>query len=289
MLFSSKLLRRAKKLSQMQSTSFRDLPLIIEWPKGSIRVGEDKNGKKWKREMQADYGYIPDTTAAGDKEGLDVYIGPDEASDKVYVVEQLTDDGEFDEYKVLMGFSDLDIAYETYLKHYPDGWGDTNVGSVSEVPFEQVFDKVEEHQEQQGKEEKVANTAPGTYPSRAVQLPRATNFEHYVWISGPFSREDHIMRGLKTDHTHFCDQRYYNPPLSIKEYDNATRGYAEVKNDSKVVILTLSPVCRPDFLYYPPTIIEKFKEMYPGYKIYTGNGKMAGIAYLNALTAMRES
>lgn len=94
------------------------------------------------------------------------------------------------------------------------------------------------------------------------------------------------MRGQKTDHTHFCDQRYYNPPLSIKEYDNSTRGYAEVKNDSKVVILTLSPVCRLDFLYFPPSIIEKFKEMYPGYKIYTGDGKMAGSLYLNALRFM---
>lgn len=272
MQFFSKFLLRAHKLSQMQSDSFRGIPLIIEWPKGSVRVGKNKEGKKWHRKMEADYGYIPNTVAAGDKEGLDVYIGQDKESDKVYIVEQLKDDGEFDEYKALLGFPDLETAYETYLKHYPEGWDDTNVGGVSEVPFEYVFDKIEDHLEEQ---EKTANTAPGTYPSRSVQEPRPTNYEHYVWISSPFSREDHIMRGQKTDHTHFCDPRYYNPPISTEEYDNATRGYTEVKNDSKTVILTISPICRPDLLYYPPSIIEKFKEMYPGYKIYTGNDKSA--------------
>ena len=237
--------------------------------------------------MLCDYGYIDDgSTAVGDHEPLDVYIGPDEESDKVYVVEQLKEDGSFDEYKCLLGFPDLETAYETYLKHYPEGWDDDRVGDISEVPFDYVVEKVEEHQEGQ---EKTANTAPGTYPSRSVQEPRALNYEHYVWVSCPFNKEDHIMRGQKTDHTRFCDGRYYNPPISTKEYDNSTRGYAEVKNDAKVVILTISPVCRPDLLYYPPAVIEKFKKMYPGYKIYTGDGKIAGIAYLNALTAMRDS
>ena len=232
--------------------------------------------------MQADYGYIRDTSAAGDGEGLDVYIGETE-SDKVYVVEQLKEDGSFDEYKCLLGFPDLDTALETYLKHYPEGWGEDRVGEVSEYPFGYVFDQIEEHVEGQ---DKVANTAPGTYPSRAVQEPRATNLERYIWISCPSSREDHIMRGMGSDHTHFCDSRYYNPPMPMKEYDNATRGYAEVKNDGKCVVLSLSPVCRRDFLYYPPSVIDKFKEMYPGYKIYTGNGKVAGLAYLNALQRM---
>lgn len=126
--------------------------------------------------MEADYGYIPDTVAAGDKEGLDVYIGSEE-SDKVYVVEQLTEDGEFDEYKVLMGFPDLETAYETYLKHYPDDWDDNRVGEVFEAPFDYVFDTVQEHQEEHegdnpAPETKNANnTAVFTVPSHNRSVP----------------------------------------------------------------------------------------------------------------------
>lgn len=146
MNFKSKFLITATKLPQHHSGNYRDLDIVIEWPKGSVRVGEDEKGNKWKRKMEADYGYIPDTVAAGDKEGLDVYIGPDEESDNVYVVEQLTEDGEFDEYKVLLGFSDLETAYETYLKHYPDDWDETRVGEVSEVPFDVAFGHIEKNQ-----------------------------------------------------------------------------------------------------------------------------------------------
>lgn len=146
MNFNSKLLITSAKLPQHHSSNFQNLGLVIEWPKGSVRVGKNKDGKPWKTKMEADYGYVPDTTAAGDKENLDVYVGPDAESDKVYVVEQLKEDGEFDEYKCLLGFPDLDTAYETYLKHYPDGWDDDRVGGVFEVPWDYAFEKIEEHQ-----------------------------------------------------------------------------------------------------------------------------------------------
>jgi hypothetical protein len=166
MRFNSKFLCIAEKLPQMHSTGYRNLPVVIEWPKGSVRTGEDDKGKKWKRKMEADYGYIPDTVAAGDKEGLDVYIGPDPQSEKVYVVEQLKEDGDFDEYKVMMGFPDLDTAYDTYLKHYPDDWDDNRVGDVFEAPFDYVFDKVQENQEKNEGE----NPAP-----EGVEVKNANN------------------------------------------------------------------------------------------------------------------
>jgi hypothetical protein len=185
MQFSSKFLRRADKLSQRHSGDFRGIPIVVEWPQGSTRVGKDKNGKGWKRKMLCDYGYIDDgSTAVGDHEPLDVYIGPDAASDKVYVVEQLTDDGEFDEYKCLLGFPDLESAYETYLKHYPDGWDDTNVGDIFEVPFDYVFDKVEEHLEEQ--EDPQGKTAG------VDSLPR------YLYHGSPkVHMQDNLLNGLR--------------------------------------------------------------------------------------------
>lgn len=145
-----------EKLPQNQPTTFRGLDLIIEWPKGSTRVGKDKDGKPWAREMSADYGYVPDTTAAGDREDLDVYVGPDEDSDKVFVVEQLTDEGEFDEFKVLLGFDTEKEAFEIYLKHYPEGWEESNVGDVFEVKFDHLFDAVEKNQDKDEPAENIA-------------------------------------------------------------------------------------------------------------------------------------
>lgn len=169
MNFQSKFLHTAEKLPQHHSGSFKNLGIVIEWPKGSVRTGKNKDGERWSQKMEADYGYIPDTVAAGDKEGLDVYIGPDESSDKVYIVEQTDDDGEFDEYKCLLGFNDLDTAFETYLKHYPDGWEDNNVAEVYEVPFHHLFDAVEEHQEGHEEEKTVNATADNHNMGEAEQ------------------------------------------------------------------------------------------------------------------------
>jgi len=99
----------ADKLPNMHSTEFRGIPVVIQWPKGSLRVGERKDGTPFRTEMHADYGYIPNTVAAGDEERLDVYIGPDKDADTVYVIEQVRKEtGEFDEYKMMLGFSSLD-------------------------------------------------------------------------------------------------------------------------------------------------------------------------------------
>ena len=149
MIFRSKFLNKTAKLPQHHSSTFKDLKVVIEWPKGTFRTGEDGDGNKWRREMKADYGYIPNTTAAGDQENLDVYIGSDPDSDKVFVVEQLKEDGSFDEYKCLLGFPDIDSAYNTYLEHYPDGWDEDRVGDVEEVPFDYAFETIEKHQQEQ--------------------------------------------------------------------------------------------------------------------------------------------
>ena len=286
MNFNSMFLRMSAKLPQHHSGEYRGLNLIIEWPKGSVRTGVDEQGNKWHRTQNADYGYVRGVDGR-DGEGLDVYIGEDETSDKVFVVEQLNSKGEVDEYKIMLGFNTLLEATKMYLSHYPENWESERLGEVFEVPFDYVFDKVEEHQEQQKtKQEKTANTAPGTYPtSRVVKEPRPANLEHYIWISD--MRHDHIMRGMSNEHTNFQMREHYNPPLTQREYDDATRGYAEVKNDGKYVTLSLSPACRHDFLFYPPSIVARFKAMYPGYKIYTGWGqRTAGSTYLAALTKM---
>lgn len=98
------------------------LDITIENAKGSTRSGTDKSGKEWSVEMPASYGYIKGTTGK-DKDHLDVYIGPDPASELVVIVNQQTLGGRFDEHKVLLGFSNEKKAVETYDKAYSCGLG----------------------------------------------------------------------------------------------------------------------------------------------------------------------
>jgi hypothetical protein len=134
------------KLPQHHSVEYHGISIVIEWPKGCIREGRNKDGKTWRREMKADYGFIDDTSAAGDAEPLDIYIGKDRDEDRVYVIEQLDEDGEFDEYKLVTGVPSLESAVELYLAHYPKEWGDDRVGDCYETSLDALKAKVEEHQ-----------------------------------------------------------------------------------------------------------------------------------------------
>jgi ppGpp synthetase/RelA/SpoT-type nucleotidyltranferase len=145
----------ADKLPNMHSTEFRGIPVVIQWPKGSVRVGEHEDGTPYKTEMKADYGYVPDTVASGDEERLDVYIGPNKDADNAYVIEQLKDNGEFDEYKVMLGYDSLEEAEESYYEHVDE----SKLGDISEVPFDYLFDRVmEERGEDQEQEREELGT-----------------------------------------------------------------------------------------------------------------------------------
>ena len=159
----------AEKLPQRHSTDFQGLPVIIEWPRGCDRIGTKPDGTPFKTEMKADYGYIPDTTAAGDQERLDVYIG-DYNSDSpyAYIVEQLTEDGEFDEYKILLGFDTLERAEETYLEHVDEKL----LGDISEVEFDYLFDVVRE------KQKEAADKKEAAEQKRSALLDQGGTIEH---------------------------------------------------------------------------------------------------------------
>jgi hypothetical protein len=135
------------KLPQHHSVEYHGIPVVIEWPKGCVREGKDKNGRTWRREMKADYGYIDDTSAKGDAEPLDIYIGGDKEASQVFVIEQLDEDGEFDEYKLVAGVPNLESAQKLYLSHYPKEWGDSRLGDCFETDIGSLRSKVEEHQE----------------------------------------------------------------------------------------------------------------------------------------------
>lgn len=105
------------------------LSIVIECPKGSTRTGVGKDGKRWEKAMHAHYGRIK-RTVGHDGEPVDVFIGDHPQSQLVFVVSQLTEDGDLDEHKCMLGTRHLREAKDTYLKHYPENWERTRLGEV---------------------------------------------------------------------------------------------------------------------------------------------------------------
>jgi len=98
------------------------LEISLENPKGSTRSGVSPDGKAWSTKLKHDYGYIRGT-AGNDDDHVDVFIGPDLASEFVAVINQVdpaTD--KFDEHKVMLGFTNEADAIEGYLANYTKGW-----------------------------------------------------------------------------------------------------------------------------------------------------------------------
>lgn len=97
-----------------QFVHVQGIPIMLEWLKGETRKYKSGFSKK----MKASYGYIPATMDA-DGEQLDVYLGPRKDSELVFIINQLKDDGSFDERKVMIGYEDEEAAKKSYLDHMP--------------------------------------------------------------------------------------------------------------------------------------------------------------------------
>lgn len=120
---------------------FRGLDIAIENAKGSTRKWHDPFGKETGSTfMHYPYGYIR-LTKGTDGDHVDVYIGPDEDAENVFVIDQMKkpDFKTFDEQKVMLGFKSAADAKAAYLKQYNDpGF----FGSMKSMPFEEFKMKV---------------------------------------------------------------------------------------------------------------------------------------------------
>lgn len=116
----------------------RGLRISIENPAGSTRSGTAPDGTEWSTEMKHHYGYIRGTTGK-DKDHLDVFLGPEpHAAHPVHIVNQVNEDGEFDEHKVMLGFKSKKDAIEAYHANYEEGWrGADTVATMAFPKFRQ--------------------------------------------------------------------------------------------------------------------------------------------------------
>lgn len=94
--------------------------ITIENPKGSYRKGKDKDGKEWKVLMHNDYGYFT-RTLGKDGDAVDVFIGPNLNSKKIFPIDQYIN-REYDETKVMLGFNSAEEAKAAYLSNYSKDW-----------------------------------------------------------------------------------------------------------------------------------------------------------------------
>lgn len=97
---------------------FQGMTICIDRPEGFVQTGIGADGEPWERRYDTPYGFI-DGTEGGDMEDLDVFWGGDaEATDAWWAV-QTDSEGEFDEYKVFLGFRGEDAARACYARHIP--------------------------------------------------------------------------------------------------------------------------------------------------------------------------
>lgn len=94
--------------------------ITIENPKGSYRRGKDKDGTEWKTYMHNDYGYFTKTVGK-DGDAIDVFIGPNMNSTKIFAIDQKFGN-KFDETKVMLCFSNAEQAKKAYLSNYEKDW-----------------------------------------------------------------------------------------------------------------------------------------------------------------------
>jgi hypothetical protein len=124
-------------------TKVHGMDISIENKKGSTRSGTDKDGKPWSQKMGWDYGYIRGTVGK-DKDHLDVFVGPNPESEKVFVIHQVdpfADGHPFDEDKVMLGWDNANDARIAYLEQYnrPDFFGGIEAMDI-ETFKEKAFD-----------------------------------------------------------------------------------------------------------------------------------------------------
>src|SRR3990167_6197901 len=123
-----------------QHIRFAGMEISIENKKGSTREGTS-DGKSWSVKMHYDYGYIRRTEGV-DGDHVDVYVGPNEDTEYVYVVHQAKPEtGQYDEDKCMLGFDSGEDAKAAYLKQYdsPKFFGGMTAVPVS-LFKEKVFD-----------------------------------------------------------------------------------------------------------------------------------------------------
>lgn len=179
--------KKSKDKNVKYDVLFQGLKISVESPKGSVRKWHDPhNNEDGETKMLFDYGYFQKTTSLGDDEEIDVYVGPDEDAEIVYVVNQMSapEFTEFDEQKCFVGFNSEKEAKEAYLAHYNNP---KFFGSIHEMTVEQF------------KNEFVSKALPAVnnVPSFTYDCDDLRNVDH--WLNSVGTLKDKDLIGLSQE------------------------------------------------------------------------------------------
>jgi phage-related protein (TIGR01555 family) len=111
------------------------MTIAVENPRGSIRRGQDVNGKQWQAKMAHHYGFIKGVRGA-DGDELDAFVGPNFKAPMAHVINQNDPNtGEFDEHKVMLGFDSPEAARKGYDDSFNAEW--KGFDSMVSLPMDQ--------------------------------------------------------------------------------------------------------------------------------------------------------
>jgi phage-related protein (TIGR01555 family) len=162
---------RPISLAKMPKMRLNGLNLVIENPRGTVRVGTDINGKEWASTMPDHYGFIKGYKGA-DGDDVDCFIGHDLRADKVYVIVQKDPETEeFDEYKCMIGYPDEMCAEGAYHMAYSDDWKGFD-GFLPPMNWDEFQAWLES-----GEPEREPSTARSMDEFKESEHPRANNGE----------------------------------------------------------------------------------------------------------------
>lgn len=99
---------------------WNDLAIGVEFKPGQVQFPGRRNSKK----LRSGYGHIRNHVGANG-EALDCYLYPGllkdspDGSSLIFRITQLADDGDFDEYKFMLGYASKGAAQDAYLQEMP--------------------------------------------------------------------------------------------------------------------------------------------------------------------------
>lgn len=200
-----------------ERTSVNGIDVALEWPKGSIRTYQKNGVTKKGKKQKAGYGYIPDTYTE-DSEELDVYLGPNRTSDKVYLLMQKPTPYDVKmgytapEEKWMLGFESIKEAEKAYKASMPSQWFEC----IQEVKWAEFDQRVKEARNRLYRAKKAG----------LITLPedvKGTNCGNCKFFNKGFCGHQEVSQPVLKSQC--CDYWYrlgtsLPPDLTLDEYNN---------------------------------------------------------------------
>lgn len=246
------------------------LRVAIENPSGSTRTSKDP-ANPWQTTMADHYGRFTGTEGA-DGDPIDAFVGPNPASQKVFVVDQ-TDpaSGNFDEHKVMLGYNSLDEAKAAYARNYPADWqGGQFVTETNVDEFKgwlRDFDTTDAFN-------------PAHFPARApgVAAPAAPVGKERA-PAGTFNDEVTAAYSGQTNHT-----------LTVKDADGTPQGTLEYSDYQGVPAISMIDVPEGSRRQgYATQLVQELQRQYPDTEIEWGMQTGEGAALRQSLPQRQEA